>query len=286
MPRVKKIFKEICCRAVKYIRKTLAVAFPFLKKHWKKFFYGITAAIVLVMVLIVLRLITPPVKTAAHVVVKYSRQLWKEIVCEPGSDKDFCRNKCGQRDPAAEWCDCQQHSLNVPVDGMISYVAEGGCAIAAITCADDEKCLTEAWTCMAECSPDPNRVITKKGCECQGNWTPYEKQCVCRDPFIMKNGECVPVPKRECDNDVEESGSLFECTAPLQEVKIFWRGKYVYGCQGSCYSLLCVSNDSIPMDDYRYYRGKFYDVIPAERGNLKSYFPAMGGYYGVCRVPL
>ncbi|MEW5895362.1 MAG: hypothetical protein AB1650_06370 [Candidatus Omnitrophota bacterium] len=253
---------------------------------------GLAVGAFIFFVFAVAQVIFSPIKGTLPGIKKEARRLWKEMACAPNSalnhivkpDADFCRNKCGEKDPAAEWCNASGNA-GVPVDGMISYVAEGGCAVAAAGCYE-EKCRDESLACVAECPPHPRRVITKDGCECEGNWTPYGKECVCRDPYIIKDGECISIHDRECDNNIQETQSVFECHAPLQEVRVFWRGTPILECQGYCYSLFCVSNDSVPVGDFRYFRGKFYDIIPAEKGGFKSYVPSMGGYYGVCRAPL
>lgn len=215
---------------------------------------------------------------------------WKGIVCGVGSEEkrksDFCRKHCGPKDKIARWCDAKTYDENVPRDGMITYVAPGGCMITASYCAEPDNCPQDAWTCVAECPPALHRAITESGCGCEGNWSPQEDECVCRAPFILEDERCVPSPVRECHYNRGYAGNYVACIAPVSDVEIYWEGRLVHRCTGSCFTMLCVVNDTIVIGDYWFSRGAFREVIPAQRGNIRSLAVGMGGFYEVCRAPM
>lgn len=213
----------------------------------------------------------------------------KEIVC--GSDasrihkKGFCKNNCAPKGQGAFWCDSETFNDNVSKDHMITYVGEGGCSVASLQC-DSQNCPADGWTCMAECEPDPHRIVTEDGCKCSGNWSVYEKKCICRAPFIERGDACIAPSTRQCYYSGSYPETFFACVAPTQEVQVFWKGKRIFNCKGSCYFSLCVASNYKALGNYWYSRGSFQEVIEAKRGRLRSSFDAMGGYYSVCRMPM
>lgn len=211
--------------------------------------------------------------------------LYREIVCGLflGKEHEFCRNHCGPKGEGAFWCDPQNYDNNVLHRGMISFVAEGGCRVAAAKCAGTDDCPAKAWTCLAECYPDPHRFVSEAGCGCEGNWTPQGKECVCKYPNYLKGGECLVSPDADCYYDAGNTPTFFACIAPTQEVQIYWQGKSIHKCQGACYTSLCVANESIRVGGrFWYVRGSLQEAMAAQGDTRSRVLGPMGGYYQVC----
>jgi len=231
----------------------------------------------------------PVMINVSNSIKKQSLRMWKGIVCKPnaylfGASEDFCRNKCAEKDVAAAWCGKDTYDTGVSDDGRIVYVAEGGCVVAAMSCGSSVECQEEALTCLAECSSDPHRVVTEKGCDCEGNWAPIQDKCECKMPFVLRSGECIPLAEKECLYDQEGATTYFACIEPSRTAEIYWEGQMVYGCTGSCYTSACTAKENIQVNDFWYSRGNFKEKLSLPKGRLEAAFSNIGGIYETCRV--
>ena len=191
---------------------------------------------------------------------------------------------CGKKDDIAVWCDAFSYDQNVPREGMVVYVADGGCEVAAMNCTSPDQCPQDAWTCMAQCPADPHMMITGSGCECEGNWRFRDGRCVCDIPFFVKNGKCVSLVNKECKYDRDVFASFVSCYAPLNHVEIYWQGQQVHECRGACFTAFCITKESKKAGDYLYFRGGFRDKIPVDQRTTASAYSGIGGFYEVCRA--
>jgi len=255
------------------------------------FAFGIS----LVLLFLALRFMAKPrnVQIFSHIVSR-AGQSWRATVCRPGSvlgammrpGEGFCRNRCAPKEVSARWCDSELYDQAVSEDGMIVYVAQGGCEVAAMNCTDAPGCPARAWACMAECAPDPHREITENGCDCEGNWSSLDGKCVCRHPFVERGGRCISFQNKDCRYDREIWPSFVACYAPGSRVEIYWDGALVHECQGACFTSLCTTKESRAFGNYLYSRGAYQDKISIEGRRIESAFSGIGGFYEVCRIEL
>jgi|GEM_PF-3727284 len=276
------------------MRSTIKKFMLLILRHFRRkgetwFIFGIS----FVLVVMALRFMVKPrnAQIFSHIMAR-TGQMWRATVCRPGSvlgalvrpGEGFCRNRCASKESSARWCDPDRYDQAVSEDGMIVYVAPGGCEVAAMNCRDSQSCLDESWACMAECAPDPHREITDEGCGCEGNWSPLDGRCVCRHPFVEQDGHCSALHDKDCRYDRDLWPSFVACYAPGSRVEIYWDGDLVHECQGACFTSFCTTKELRAFGQYVYSRGAYREKISVDGRRLESAFSGIGGFYEVCRA--